>query len=35
MEMTSLEDARSKFLGGYTSLKSEISQLKQTILNND
>lgn len=26
--MSQLEDARSKFLGGFTSLKSEISQLK-------
>ena len=30
--MSQLEDARSKFLGGFTSLKSEISQLKQTIM---
>ena len=30
--MSQLEDARSRFLGGFTSLKSEISQLKQTIM---
>ena len=31
--MTRIEDARSKFMGGFTSLKSEISQLKQTMMN--
>lgn len=31
-QLSALEDARSKFLGGFSSLKSEISQLKQTIL---
>lgn len=33
VKQVSVEAAVQKFLGGFSSLKSEISQLKQTILN--
>ena len=32
--LSSIEQAVNKFLGGFTALKSEISQLKDTVLSN-
>lgn len=32
--LSSIEQAVNKFLGGFTALRSEISQLKDTVLSN-